>query len=197
MKFIKKNIDRIILIIVLAVLTILLFNYIVNTLKSDKVDNFVTEIDKIEKYEYSLFQDDSEIFKKYFLELKSELGESEINYENYAKLISKLFVIDFYTLDNKETNMDIGGIQFLKNDIVDNFILKATDTMYKYIKSDINNSKQELPIVEDVEITDIKNIGDGYEVSALINYVKDLNYPSKVIIGIIKDNNKLAIKYVK
>ena len=42
-----------------------------------------------------------EIYKTYFKELSKVLNEKTIDYTEYAKLISKLFVIDLYTLDNK------------------------------------------------------------------------------------------------
>ena len=105
------------------------------------------------------------------------------------------------------TNQDIGGIQFLYDDIQDNFKLKATDTLYKYVKSDIyGNRSQELPMVKDVEIESIENIDYSYldeedknafEVKAKIIYKKDLGYDVEKILVIIHDDIKLSIVEIK
>ena len=40
---------------------------------------------------------------------------------------------DFYNLENKITKNDVGGLQFIHEDMQENFLLKAKDTMYKNI----------------------------------------------------------------
>ena len=41
------------------------------------------------------------------------LNECDLKEEEYAKVISQLFVTDLFTLDNKLTSNDIGGLQFI------------------------------------------------------------------------------------
>lgn len=164
-------------------------------------------VSEIDDYSYFLENNETKIYKKYYKELEKELEDKKVNEENYAKLITKLFLIDFYTLSNKVTNQDIGGIQFLYDDIQDNFKLKATDTLYKYVKSDIyGNRSQELPTVKDVEIESIENIDYSYldeedknafEVKAKIIYKKDLGYDVEKTLVVIHDDIKLSIVEIK
>lgn len=171
-----------------------------------KNDN-VQVVSEIKDYSYFLESNETKIYKKYYKELDKELSDKKISEENYVKLITKLFLIDFYTLSNKVTNQDVGGVQFLYEDIRDNFKLKATDTLYKYVKSDIyGNRNQELPTVKDVEIESVKTIEYSYleekdknafKVNAKIKYKKDLGYDDEKILIIIHDDIKLSIVEIK
>lgn len=206
MKVIRKNIDRIFLVLIFVILLVLLVVYAFNTLKKkDEVQ--IAKIDEITEYGYHLHENDTELFRDKFKELKTELSNEDISEENYAKLIASLFAIDFYTLNNKVTNMDIGGIEYLYSGIKENFILKSSDTIYKYVKSNIyGDRKQDLPIVSNVVIKSIENItfmyGDindskAYKVIVTIDYEKDMNYPKEVSLTIVHENDKLVIVEVK
>lgn len=166
--------------------------------------NVVTkkELDSLELYGYTLDDYDSDLYKEYFNDLKSTLNSKEVNYEDYAKEIVKLFVSDFYTLDNKLTSSDIGGVEFIPSDMVENFKMHAGDTMYNHVKTNIYGDRvQELPIVKSVEVTNIENITytykdkeySAYRVSARWEYQEDLGYKNNEIFTLIKDNNKLYI----
>lgn len=166
--------------------------------------NVVTkkELDSLELYGYTLDDYDSDLYKEYFNDLKSTLNSKEVNYEDYAKEIVKLFVSDFYTLDNKLTSSDIGGVEFIPSDMVENFKMHAGDTMYNHVKTNIYGDRvQELPIVKSVEVTNIENITytykdkeySAYKVSARWEYQEDLGYKNNEIFTLIKDNNKLYI----
>lgn len=170
--------------------------------KDDK--NVVTkkELDSLELYGYTLDDYDSDLYKEYFNDLKSTLNNKEVNYEDYAKEIVKLFVSDFYTLDNKLTSSDIGGVEFIPSDMVENFKMHAGDTMYNHVKTNIYGDRvQKLPIVKSVEVTNIENITytykdkeySAYKVSARWEYQEDLEYKNNEIFTLIKDNNKLYI----
>lgn len=170
--------------------------------KDDK--NVVTkkELDSLELYGYTLDDYDSDLYKEYFNDLKNTLNSKEVNYEDYAKEIVKLFVSDFYTLDNKLTSSDIGGVEFIPSDMVENFKMHAGDTMYNHVKTNIYGDRvQELPIVKSVEVTNIENITytykdkeySAYKVSARWEYQEDLGYKNNEIFTLIKDNNKLYI----
>lgn len=170
--------------------------------KDDK--NVVTkkELDSLELYGYTLDDYDSDLYKEYFNDLKNTLNSKEVNYEDYSKEIVKLFVSDFYTLDNKLTSSDIGGVEFIPSDMVENFKMHAGDTMYNHVKTNIYGDRvQELPIVKSVEVTNIENITytykdkeySAYKVSARWEYQEDLGYKNNEIFTLIKDNNKLYI----
>ena len=164
----------------------------------------VEVLEQIETYNYTLNENDSEYFKKVFKELKTELSNDEVDEENYAKLISELFVIDFFSLDNSLSKNDVGGIQFIYTDYQDSFTKFAKEGIYKYVESNIyDNRKQELPSVSSVEITDVKqdavsfdnDVEDdkAYYVSLTITYEENLEYQENVELIIIHSNNKLEI----
>lgn len=202
MKIVKRNLDRIILWIVLLSLIGILALYLCYTLRGKEELPSAKNVDKIAEFNYYLDDNDSELYRNCFVELKEVLN-NDINYDEYAKLLSSLFVIDFYTLDNKVTNMDIGGLQYLYPDIKDNFILKASDTIYKNVKSNIYGDRdQKLPIVTDVEIISIENVTfeyentidkNAYKIFIYLDYQEDLGYPNEVELTVIHVDKKLAI----
>lgn len=188
-----------ILVVIIVIGVKFTFEFLV---KDDK--NVVTkkELDSLELYGYTLDDYDSDLYKEYFNDLKGTLNSKEVNYEDYAKEIVKLFVSDFYTLDNKLTSSDIGGVEFIPSDMVENFKMHAGDTMYNHVKTNIYGDRvQKLPIVKSVEVTNIENITytykdkeySAYKVSARWEYQEDLGYKNNEIFTLIKDNNKLYI----
>ena len=154
------------------------------------------EVDKI-KYGYVQYNRDTKLYKEVFADLKSTLNKNVIDYEKYAEYISKLFIIDLYSLSNKNSKQDIGGVQYLKEELKENFILNASNTMYKYIGLD----NSELPEVKNIELVNIEeseySIKDvkyeSYNVNLKWEYKKDLGYDTEGIIVVIKDGEELYI----
>lgn len=145
----------------------------------------ISNLDSISGYNYNLKSNDKELYKSEFKILKKNLESNEINKEEYAKSISKMFIIDLYTLNNKINKYEIGGEQFVYPDAVENFKLNVQNTIYKYLEDNSNNfRKQELPEVSNVTINNIENIDytikdqtfKGYKVKLSWEYVKDLGY---------------------
>lgn len=167
----------------------------------------VTVVSQIDSYNYTLESNATRIYKKYYKELEEELEDNKIDEKNYASLISKLFIIDYYTLNNKVTNKNIGGVQFIHSNLKDKFISSASATVYKYVKSNLyGNRKQKLPEVNKIEITKVEEIkyendsyqdDSGYQVTAKVGYVNDYDYPEKVTLTIIHEDNKLVIVEIK
>lgn len=160
------------------------------------------ELDSLELYGYTLNDMDTELYKKYFEELKEILKQDEINMEDYASTLTKLFITDFYTLDNKITSSDFGGLEFIHLDLIENFKLNAGDTLYNHIKNNLYGDRvQDLPIVKEVTISDVTQSEyiyneqkyDAYKVNANWNYEVDLGYENSGVFYLIKDNNKLNI----
>ena len=166
------------------------------------VDNIQTK-----EIDYELLDSKSELYKKYFGKLKEELLKDKIDDLEYAKIAAQLFVTDFYSLDDKKTNTDVGGLDFIHPDMKDNFILKATDTIYKYVESNVyGDRKQELPKITAVEIKNAEakpltygKINDplGYVVTVTITYEKDLGFPKEVTLYMVHQEKKLFIVEVK
>lgn len=197
---IRKKEVVLLIIVVLVVSSIFFMN-------STKEQEEIVVVAKIDDYNYQLDSNQTKIYKKYFSDLTEELEDGKIDEENYAKLISKLFLIDFYTLSNKVTNQDVGGVQFIYSQKQENFKLKATDTIYKYVQTNIYGSRnQQLPTVKDVEIESITTTTfsyleqedkNAYEVKTKIIYKKDMDYPETIILTIIHEDNKLVIVEIK
>lgn len=155
------------------------------------------EVDKI-KFDYVLYSRDTSLYKDIFSLLKDELNNDEINYDKYAEHVSKLFIIDLYTIDNKVSKNDVGGVQFVYDDIRDNFILNASNTLYKYVGVD---NEIEWPILKKIDLMSIienEYIIDeikysGYEVKLNWEYEKDLGYEKEGTIYLIKDKDELFV----
>ena len=113
---IRKKEVVLLIIVVLVVSSIFFMN-------STKEQEEIVVVAKIDDYNYQLDSNQTKIYKKYFSDLTEELEDGKIDEENYAKLISKLFLIDFYTLSNKVTNQDVGGVQFIYSQKQENFKL--------------------------------------------------------------------------
>ena len=153
------------------------------------------------KFGYTSYKRDTKSYKDTFDSLGKVLDKEPIDYEEYAKYLSELFIIDFYTLDNKNDKNDIGGIQFIYDDLKDNFILNASDTVYKYIKNITSSKNRQLPVVSKINVSDISENTykiENTEYSSYIvtldwSYEKDYGYETSTKITLIKKDNKLFI----
>lgn len=199
----KKNKDK--KIIALFIITgVLLFILLFIKIYFDFFNNDTgkEKIDSIGFYGYSLQKSDTEIYETYYKELSDTLNQDSVDYNNYAKLISKLFLIDLFTLDNKLGSTDIGGLEFLHKDLRDNFKENMGNGMYSFVKMNLDGErKQELPIVKDVMIDDVfetkytynKVEYPSYLITATIEYEKDLGYQKNIKLTIIKDDKILYV----
>ena len=162
----------------------------------------ISNLDTIKGYNYTLKSNATDIYKDEFKTLKTNLESDNINEEEYAKSISKLFIIDLYTLTNKINKYDVGGTSFVHPDYLANYKLNVQNTLYKYMEDNTNkNRNQELPEVSNIDIINTEKttfeLGettyDGYKINLEWNYVKDLGYDSKGEVIVIKVNNNYYI----
>ena len=207
----KKKGKVIIFIIVLLIAGGLVCFALLNNSGSKTKTKTAKVVDKIDNFDYKIDEDDTKLLKDEFKSLKKILSEKEVNNEEYAKEVAKLFIIDFFTLDNKVTKNDVGGVQFVYSGYRTTFIDKARDEFYKYVKSNIDGDRtQELPIVKSIEVSNIEKIeassmlggetfaqiGEAYKVSTSWEYEKDLGYQKSATLVIVKDNDKLSVAKV-
>lgn len=174
-------------------------------LKEDKESKPKIEtkiISNIEKYGYTLDDRDTKYMKETFKELESVLNAEEINEEEYAKILSKLFIIDFYTLSNKINKYDVGSLEYILNDKREMFKSKAMDTIYSDIYDNTYKDRvQELPEITKVEIVDFKEEEieinketiESYKVTMHFTYKKELGYDKEGTLNLVKNNNKLEV----
>ena len=111
----------------------------------------VTELDNIEDYGYRLEDRDTALYKENFNLLAEELKKEEVSFEEYAKLLSKLYVMDLYTISNKINQYDVGSLDFVSPDVRENFEKKVKDTIYKYVEDNTYGKRsQEMPEVKSI-----------------------------------------------
>ena len=156
----------------------------------------------LDLYGYTLKERDITLYKTNFKGLEKILNENPINYEEYAKSISKLFIIDVFTLSNKVSSTDIGGLEFVHKDLKENFKENMGNSLYRNIKINLDGKrKQTLPEVASIEVSDVfetkytykKVEYDAYLVSLKWTYTKENDYQKKIKLTLIKDNDILYI----
>lgn len=207
-KIIKKpnyvNIGIIITVTILIITTVIALFMAKDTLDLDDKTEEIKVLDGIEGYNYKLTENSTEYYKSLFNELK-ELLSDEYEEEEYASLLTKIFLADFFDLNSKTSKNDVGGTSYVYEPYQTSFIKSASDIngIYYYVKSNIYKDRiQELPIVSSVTIDEIEKIlydyndstdSNAYKVSATINYEKDLGYQTELTVIIIHNNNKLEV----
>lgn len=185
-----KKIIRIIMLVVVALIAIYAI-FVAIPSKKNK-DEGIENINN----KYILYKRDSSLYKENFEKLRTILETSPVDNKEYAETIVKLFVIDFYTLDNKNDNTDIGGLQYVHSNLKDNLVLNASSTMYKYIKT-----TKELPKVKSITSVDTREttykINDkdysAYAITINWEYDKDLGYEKQGTFIVVNDNGNLSI----
>ncbi len=198
----KQDIRNIILFVLIGIIIFGIVGY--KVYKDFFTSNSVEEkkIMSLDLYGYTLGENDTKLYKDNFKALEGVLNEKPIKYEEYAKTMSKLFVIDVFTLTNKVSSTDIGGLEFVYKDLKENFKENMGATLYRNVEINIDGKrKQTLPEVTSVEVVDIKDNKytydkkeyEGYVVTLKWEYKQDLGYQSTIRLTLIKDDNKLYI----
>lgn len=153
----------------------------------------------IKGYDYTLEKRDSNLMKDNFNELRDLLKEDNVDYEKYAELISKLFVIDLYTINNKKNSYDVGGIDYVYDK--ENFKISVQESLYKYLENKNKRDNSKLPEVESIEVlsneeskfTYNEKEYDSYLITLSWKYKKDLGYDDKAEVEVVKIDDKLYI----
>ena len=198
----EKTNSKIILLFI--VVGIILFSILFIKVYNDfiKDNSAQKEISSIEYYGYTLNSNDTNLYKNYYKELDKVLKEKQVDYRSYASILSKLFIVDVYNLNNKLASTDIGGLEFIHPDLKENFKENMSETLYKYVESNIDGKRtQELPIVKEVKVDNVfetkytynDNEYDAYLVNMNWSYEKDLGYQTSSKLTVIKVDNILYI----
>ncbi len=163
----------------------------------------VKVINHIEEYGYELKDNETKEYKKLFKELKDTLNQEAVDEEAYVSLIAKMFVIDFYSLKDKLTKTDIGGVDFIHKDAYDDFVENAMDTLYKYVESNLyGDRKQELPKVKSVNVDSVtktsftyrdKKDDNAYQVKLSWNYEQELGYQKEATLTFVHEDKVLVL----
>ena len=201
----KKKAKRIIIILLLVIVVLLGYLFINENFLGKSKPKEVKIVNKIDKYGYNLKDSKTKKYHKMFDELKKILSEDEVDEEEYVKKISEMFIYDFYSLNDKTAKTDIGGVDFVYSGALENFLVKAEDTYYKCVESNIyGNRNQSLPTVSEIEITNVSQepfaYGDktdekAYIVETTWDYADEAftKYQKSAKLIFIHDGDKLSL----
>ena len=158
--------------------------------------------EEIEGYGYILKPTRNDRYKEMFHQLERILSEKKIDEKAYVTQISKMFIMDLYTLNDKTSSDDIGGMNFVHSNVRDKMERILKNGVYYYL-DDEDYDVSELPEVTDVFIEKIENINYNYnpdfndsfayQVDVSIVYKEDLGYPTFANLIFIHEGNKLSL----
>ena len=194
----KKQIKKSALMIIILTILISIGLYFLLFSKSTG-GLLVRSKDTTAKFDYTLDKDNTNLMKENFKELKDILSNDNINYEDYAKTLAKLFIIDLYTIDNKKSMYDVGSLEYVYDK--ENFKTRCQNTLYKGLNDKSTRKNNEYPIVESINIDSFENGEftyndnkyESYEITLSWDYKKDLGYDKKGKVTIIKIEDKLYV----
>lgn len=202
----KKKIKKIIIGVVIVLLLLVLAFFVYKSFSPEQKEVKETKIvSKIDDYGYKLKENKPKAYKDMFKELEDILKEDEVDEEAYVKKISEMFIYDFYSLNDKDAKTDIGGVDFVYNGILENFLQNAQNTFYKYVESNIyGNRTQKLPIVKDIEVKECtqapfaygeKTDEKAYSVKVSWDYTDTdfSTYQKDATLKFIHDGKKLSL----
>lgn len=202
----KKKYKILLIVIIILIIVIIAAIVAFKFLKGSEPAEPVKVVDRIDNFDYTLDDRDTELMKNTYNELKTVLSSDEIDYEKYAEILSKLFVIDLFTMDNKVNRYDVGSTEYVYPDSVDNFKTNVEDTIYKSMENNSDGKRrQDLPEVSSIDNTSVETstftIGEEEHESFVVNinwsYESDLGYDDNATITLIELNEKLyVVEYV-
>ncbi len=196
-----KIILIVLLIIVVGVLAFLGYKKFFGTptVKEAKVLNTIKE------YDYVLKDNKSKKYQSLFKELAEILEEKEVDYEKYASKLAEMFIVDFYSLDDKTAKTDVGGVDIVHPTALNNFLENAENTYYKYVESNIyNNRTQSLPEVDTVTVESVEQTTftygetideEAYSVKVTWTYTDESfsDYQKEATLIFVHDGKKLYL----
>ena len=201
-KISKKKVSIFVIIVILIIAAITFFIFL-DSKKDDTETIKVEDVDTIEGYDYTLKSNSTKYFKDLFKQLKECLEADEIDEDEYAELVSKMFIADFFNLDNKISKNDVSGVQFVYEGFRDDFIKLVSTSIYKNVESNLyDDREQNLPVVTNVSIEKGDNTtftyGDqtadnAYVMNFEIEYDEDLDYQTSGTLTLIHNDKKLEV----
>ena len=198
----KKSVKRFLMIVMLSLIVTLGILLYLNLGKKQTAKK-ATVVNEIKEYGYTLKSNKSKAYKDMFHELQKILENKSVDEKEYVSQISKMFILDFYSLSDKVANTDVGGVDFVHSSAQDNFLVKAEDTIYKYIQNNMYNDRtQDLPTVDEVTIKNIEQkefiVGDqtdenAYAIEVEWTYTKDNDYQKSATLIFAHEDKKLSL----
>lgn len=155
----KNTVLIVLLIIILAVGATFLCLKLFKKKPADRQRTEIKIIDTVSDYGYSLKENDTAYLKEEYENLKKIINAEDINTQDYAVQVAKMFVIDLYTLFNKVNKYDIGGVDYFHVDRKNMFEQKVMDRLYSTLNDNTyGDRKQALPEVTSVSLVEVDEI---------------------------------------
>lgn len=208
MKLKKKAKTTLIAIIVILVVAVVgIFTY--KTFFSKPAIKEAKVLKEIKNYGYVLKDNKSKKYQALFKDLAKILESDEVDYKAYASKLAEMFVVDFYSLSDKTAKTDVGGVDIVLPDILNNFLENAENTFYKYVESNIyNNRNQKLPEVNTVEVDSVEKTTftyndtideNAYQVKVKWDYTDSdfANYQKEATLIFVNKDKKLYLVELK
>ena len=201
----KKKVKRIIIIILILALIAVVGLYFWKKRDVKPEVKEVKVLHKIDKYGYELKDTKSKKYQALYNELVKILDAEEPDEEKYVSKIAEMFIVDFYSLNDRTAKTDVGGVDFVHPDVLNNFLLNAEDTYYKYIESNVyGNRTQKLPTVNTITIDSVektrfdyngKTDENAYKVKATWTYKEEdlKGYQQEASMIFVHEENKLYL----
>lgn len=199
----KRKIKFSKILLTLIILGLIGFGIYYFTSNRPKPKKVKKNLDSINGYNYTLNDRMTNYDKTLFKQLKNILEKDDVNEEEYANTLTKLFVSDLFTLDNKINHNDVGGKQFVYSEYQDSFVKYAGESIYKNVETNIDGKrKQDLPVVTEVTLSDPKTTTFKYsdktdtkaiEIPFKITYKEDLGYQTSGYVTLIHNGKKLEV----
>ncbi len=154
--------------------------------------------EKIEIKENSVYLAPSQpnaYMKSVYDELSAALTKADDEAE--AQALAKLFAADFFTLSNKKSDTDIGGLNYIPSDAYEDMEVYARFYFYNNYSAIVAElGEEQLPCVKEVVINDTQpseiTYGDtvyqGYEISVGITYedTKAADLKTSAVLSVAK-----------
>lgn len=201
----KKNVKRLIIILLIIILLCLALVFVPKLFSKKPTIKEAKILKTIDDYGYVLKDNKSKEYQRLFKDLSDILTTEDIDEELYAKKLAEMFIVDFYSLSDKSSKTDVGGVDIVYPDSLSNFLENAENTFYKYVESDIyDNRTQQLPKVDTVTIESIEkkpyaygeNIDeDAYSLNVTWTYTNEsfTNYQNKATLVFAHQDKKLYL----
>lgn len=207
----KSKMKKILIFLIILLLAgFLAFMAIKITRKDNNTDNKKKVVDEIKKFDYTVSESDTKLFKDEFKNLKTILLKDEVDKKEYATTVAKLFIIDFYTLSNKNSVNDVGGVQFVYSSYKADFVDYARHGIYKQVKSNLDNDRnQDLPEVDSITVESVEEVvpsailshsdfsgvteANSYEIKVNWTYKNNNNFQTSATLLVVPNGDKLSV----
>lgn len=202
------TIASILLTLLISVLVFtLLFNSSSHNADIDREEQVVEKgEEEVQKdiYNYKLSDSASLYEVELFNDLKLILSRDEVNDEEYAVGLAKVFVADLFTLSSKKGSSDVTSSQYVYTEYRDKYKILVKNGLYSYIELNLDGKRnQKLPIVKSVELISVgreKFLFNGsvidnnaFKIRFNISYEVDMGYPVKYEVIIVKSEEVLEV----